>query len=125
MAVDPGAIRRGSVVVVRMPGDKARPAVVVRSDVFAELAYATILPITSERREGIGLRIDLAPTADNGLKSPSQVMADWPQTIRLSAMGEVIGRLDPATMRAIAQRLAMLLGFGPGEGGAGRGTARS
>ena len=94
MAVEPDAIRRGAVVVVRMSGDKARPAVVVRSDLLAGLGYATVLLIASDPRPDFSPRTDLAPTAGNGLRTPSQIMVDWPQTVRLSAMGEVIGRLD-------------------------------
>jgi mRNA-degrading endonuclease toxin of MazEF toxin-antitoxin module len=57
MALDPGAVRRGTVVLVRLPRDKARPAVVVRSDLLRELSYATVLPITTELRVGISMRI--------------------------------------------------------------------
>jgi mRNA-degrading endonuclease toxin of MazEF toxin-antitoxin module len=38
MAVTPDAVRRGTVLLVRLPGDKARPAVVVRSDLLSELS---------------------------------------------------------------------------------------
>jgi hypothetical protein len=37
MAVEPGAVRRDTVVLVRLPRDKARSAVVVRADLLAEL----------------------------------------------------------------------------------------
>ena len=116
MAVDPGAVRRGVVVLIRLPRDKARPAVVVRSDLLTELSYATVLPITSELRPGISLRIDVAPTAENGLRSESQVMVDWPQTVRCSDMGVAIGELDGATMRLVTRQMAVVLGIG----GAGR-----
>lgn len=115
MALEPGGIRRGTVVLVRLPRDKARPAVVVRSDLLNELPYATILPITSALRPEISLRIDLLPTPENGLREPSQVMADWPQTVRLSDMGQVIGWLDPATMQAITRQMAVVLGIGAGR----------
>jgi mRNA interferase MazF len=103
-------------VVVRVPRDKARPAVVVRADLFADLSYATVVPITSDLYEGVALRINLEPTAENGLRVPSQVMVDWPITLRFSDMGEVIGRLDVATMRTITQQLAVMLGIGAGTG---------
>ena len=112
MAIEPGAGRRGTVVVVRMAGDKARPAVVVRSDLLADLPCATVLLITSDPRDDISLRVDIAPGTENGLRTAFQVMVDWPQTVRLSAMGEVIGRLDVATMRAITRQLAVVLGIG-------------
>jgi mRNA interferase MazF len=128
MALDPGAVRRGVVVLIRLPRDKARPAVVVRSDLLAELSYATALPITSELRAGISLRIDVAPTPENGLRAASQVMVDWPQTVRFSDMGEAIGQLDAATMRVITRQMAVVLGIGAGGprrvGSAGAGLAR-
>ena len=102
-------------MVVRMPGDKARPAVVVRSDLLSELSYATVLPITTELRAGIGMRIDLQPGEDNGLRAPSQVMVDWPQTIRCGDMGQAIGQLDRAIMQTITQQMAVVLGIGTGR----------
>lgn len=115
MAVDRAAVRRGAVMVVRMPGDKARPAVVVRSDLLSELSYATVLPITTELRTGISMRIDLQADIQNGLRAPSQVMVDWPQTIRYGDMGQMIGQLDRATMQAITQQMAVVVGIGTGR----------
>jgi mRNA interferase MazF len=112
MAIEFGDVRRGMVVLVRMPRDKARPAVVVRSDLLAELSYATVLPLTTELRDGISMRIDIEPSQENGLRAPSQVMVDWPQTVRLADMGDAIGRLDLATMRAITRQMAVVLGIG-------------
>jgi mRNA interferase MazF len=112
MALTPEAVRRGTVVLIRLPRDKARPAVVVRSDLLSELPYATVLPITSDLRENVSMRIDIEPNAQTGLRASSQVMVDWPQTIRLSDMGQVIGRLDLATMRSITRQMAVVLGIG-------------
>jgi mRNA interferase MazF len=60
------------------------------------------------------MRIDIEPGQENGLRAPSQVMVDWPQTIRLSEMGQAIGRLNVATMRAITRQMAVVLGIGAG-----------
>jgi mRNA interferase MazF len=103
---------RGVVVLVRPPRDKARPAVVVRSDLRAELAYATVLPITTELRADISMRIDVDPSAENGLRERSLVMVDWPQTVRAVDMGAAIGQLDAVTMQAVTQQMAVLLGIG-------------
>ena len=124
MALAPGAVQRGSVVLIRLPRDKARPAVVVRSDLLSELSYATVLPITTDVREGVSMRIDIAPALENGLKAASQVMVDWPQTVRFSDMGQVIGILDVATMRVITRQLAVVLGIAAGTGRS-PGTGRS
>jgi mRNA interferase MazF len=116
MAVAPDAVRRGTVVLVRLPRDKARPAVVVRSDLLAELSYVTVLPIATELRADATMRIDIAPGQGNGLRAASQVMVDWPQTIRLSEMGQAIGRLDATTMQTITRQMAVVLGIGTGTG---------
>jgi mRNA-degrading endonuclease toxin of MazEF toxin-antitoxin module len=121
MALAPDSVRRGAVVLVKLPRDKARLAVVVRSDMLSELSYATVLPITTERQEGISMRIDIEPGPENGLGAASQVMVDWPQTVRFSDMGEVIGRLDPGTMRVLTRQMAVVLGIGIGTGRAARG----
>jgi mRNA interferase MazF len=116
VALTPDAVRRGVVVLVRLPRDKARPAVVVRSDVLSELSYATVLPITTDLRAGVSMRIDLAPSQENGLRAASQVMVDWPQTIRFADMGQAIGRLDLAIMRVITRQMAVALGIGASSG---------
>jgi mRNA interferase MazF len=116
MALTPAAVRRGVVVLVRLPRDKARPAVVVRSDLLSELSYATVLPITTDLRVGASMRIDLPPSEASGLRAASQVMVDWPQTIRFSDMGQAIGHLDVATMRAITRQMAVVLGIGQRAG---------
>ncbi len=98
--------------MVRLPRDKARPVVVVRSNLLSELSYATVLPITTDLRANVSLRVDLQPSERNGLRAPSQVMVDWPQTIRFSDMGAAIGSLDTAAMRAITRQMAVVLGIG-------------
>ncbi len=62
----------------------------VRSDLLAELPYATVL-----LRPGFSLRIDVAPGEATGLRVASQVMVDWPQTLRLAEMGEAIASSMP------------------------------
>lgn len=50
---------------MRIPGDKRRAAVVLRSDLLASLREAMMLPITSEMREDArGFPIKLAPGLD-------------------------------------------------------------
>jgi mRNA interferase MazF len=89
---------------------------VVRSNLLSELSHATVLPITTELRANVSMRIDIEPGPENGLREASQVMVDWPQTVRLSDMGQTIGRLDMATMAAITRQMAVVLGIGSGTG---------
>lgn len=111
MAVTPEQLRRGAIVLVRLQNDKSRPAVVVRSDLLAELPYATILPLTTELRPDVDFRITVQPSEENGLRETSQIMVDWPQTMRSTKMGALIGKLDRETMQQIKQQLAIVLGF--------------
>jgi mRNA-degrading endonuclease toxin of MazEF toxin-antitoxin module len=62
MALTPEQIRRGVIVLVRLPDDKSRPAVIVRADILADLSYATISPLTTELRPDIDFRIVVEPT---------------------------------------------------------------
>ncbi len=112
MALTPEQIQRGVIVLVRLPDDKSRPAVVVRADILAELSYATILPLTTELRSEIDFRITVEPTEQNGLREVSQIMVDWPQTVRAEKVGAVIGQLDAATMRRVTEQIAIVLGIG-------------
>jgi mRNA interferase MazF len=118
MALAPEQIRRGAVVLVRLPNDKSRPAVVMRADISAGLPYATILPLTTELRQDVDLRITVQPAEQNGLRETSQIMVDWPQSVRAKTMGAVIGQLDDATMRVSTEQLAIVLGVGSSEGDA-------
>ncbi len=56
-------------------------------------------------------RIDVAPNAANGLRVPSQIAVDRPQTVRRLKLGPTIGRLDGEAMLAVHRSLAVFLGL--------------
>jgi len=56
-------------------------------------------------------RVDVAPTPDNGLRVPSQIAIDRPQTVRRSKIGPTIGRLGDDTMHAVQRAMAVFLGL--------------
>jgi hypothetical protein len=66
-------------------------------------------------RTGTSMRIDLEPGPKTGLRAPSQVVVDCPQTIRLSDMGQAIGQLDLATIRVTTRQISVVLGIGTGR----------
>jgi mRNA interferase MazF len=74
--------------------------------------------LTTELRQDVDLRITVQPTEQNGLRETSQIMVDWPQSVRAKTMGAVIGQLDDATMRVSTEQLAIVLGVGSSEGDA-------
>lgn len=73
------------------------------------------MPLTTELRPEVDFRITVEPTEQNGLRESSQIMVDWPQTVRAKTMGAVIGRLDDATMRVVTEQLAIVLGIASSE----------
>jgi mRNA interferase MazF len=106
-------MRRGDLVTVAMPGDfgKPRPALVIQSDLFDETATVTVLLLSSTLVEAPLVRLTVTPTADNGLRKPSQVMIDKTMTVRRDKLGRPLGRLDDETLISVNRTLALFLGF--------------
>jgi len=106
-------LRRGDIVVVALQGDygKPRPALVVQSDLFSTHSSVAILPITSELLAAPLIRIGVEPSADNGLRKPSQVMIDKPYTVAREKVGGRIGRLDEATLLQVNRSMMVWLGL--------------
>jgi mRNA interferase MazF len=71
---------------------KPRPAVIVQTDALpAEHASVVVCQMTSELSDASDFRVTIEPTKSNGLRAPSQVMADKPVTIRRSESGNASG----------------------------------
>ena len=107
-------LRRGDLVLVALQGDygKPRPALVIQSDLFnATHPGVAIVPVTSELRDAPIFRIDLEPSAENGLRKRSQAMLDKPFTVAREKIGERIGRLDAATLLRVNRSLMVWLGL--------------
>jgi mRNA interferase MazF len=105
---------RGDVVTVALPGDygKPRPAVVVQDDHFNDThASITVLPVTSTLVNAPLFRLAVEPSAHNGLRALSQVMADKLTTVRRERIGGVIGALEPETLTRVNRALALWLGI--------------
>jgi len=104
-------VNRGDLITIALPGDygKPRPAVVVQSDAFRGLDSVTVLRVTSELRSLPLIRITVNPTVENGLVKRSQIMIDKAATVPRTKIGQRIGHLQPATMRAINDALARFL----------------
>jgi mRNA interferase MazF len=105
-------MRRGNVVTVAVQGDfgKARPALIVQSDLFASHPSISLLLVSSEIVDAPLVRIAVQPTAQNGLRSPSQIAVDKVVTVRRAKIGSVIGQIEDETMVTVNR--AMLVFFG-------------
>ena len=106
-------MKRGDLVTVAFAGDygKPRPALVIQSDLFEAHPSVTLLPVTSELRETPLFRVRVDPSAENGLRSISEIMVDKPHTVARERLGGAIGRLDEETLLAVNRALAVFLGF--------------
>ncbi|MCX7228572.1 MAG: type II toxin-antitoxin system PemK/MazF family toxin [Burkholderiales bacterium] len=106
-------MRRGDLVTVALQGayGKPRPALVIQSDLFDAHPSIAVLPVTSALRDAPLFRIRVEPSPGNGLRQPSDVMADKPQTVPRDKVGEAIGHLPDDTMLRVNRALALFLGF--------------
>jgi mRNA interferase MazF len=100
-------VKRGDIVTVALSGDygKPRPALIIQADAFQALPSITLLRLTSEIIPAHLARITVEPCADNGLRLPSQIMVDKAIAVPREKIGQVIGRLDTATMRSVNKAL--------------------
>jgi mRNA interferase MazF len=88
---------------------KARPVVIVQSlgtDSFDSVVFC---PFTSFKNPEASTRVEVRPTADNGLLKSSFVMAEKVATVRKSDFGQKIGFLSDEQMHAVAAALARVL----------------
>ena len=107
-------MRRGDVVTVAASGDygKPRPAVIVQTDAFPKHhASLVVCQMTSDLVEAPDFRITIEPSARNGLRMRSQVMADKPVTIRRERIGRRIGSLGIEDMARVNVALAFVMGL--------------
>jgi mRNA interferase MazF len=57
------------------------------------------------------LRITVAPSAENGLQNPSQVMIDKAMTLKRNKLRPAFGRIDADAMVEVERCLAVFLGI--------------
>nr|WP_246223666.1 type II toxin-antitoxin system PemK/MazF family toxin [Pseudarthrobacter psychrotolerans] len=91
---------------------KPRHALIIQDDLFAESDSITLLPLTSHLTDAPLLRLTVEPGQLTGLERVSQIMVDKLTTVRRANLGQRIGRIESATMVAVEQSLAVLLGLG-------------
>lgn len=104
---------RGSLVTIVVQGDfgKPRPALVIQADHFSKHSSVTVLPITSTLISAPLLRINIQPSAENGLSKPSQVMVDKVMTIKREKIGKIFGHIDANLLIEVERCLAVFLGI--------------
>ncbi|MCX8256271.1 putative endoribonuclease MazF [Beijerinckiaceae bacterium RH AL1] len=108
-------IERQAIVLLAVKGaytSKPRPWVVIQSDDFASTDSVLLCAFTHRTVEGAGrLRIDVAPSAANGLRVRCQLQAEKVVTVRRSDLGRRIGRLEDETMHRLEAALRDVIGL--------------
>jgi mRNA interferase MazF len=107
-------VRRGQFVTVATSGDygKPRPALVVQSDLFAELPSVVICPLTTTLRDDADqFRLEVDPSKKNGLREVSQIAIDKITVVPVTKIGDVIGEANDALLLRVNRALALFLGI--------------
>ncbi len=107
-------LKRGDIVICVLSGDygKPRPAVVVQSDLFnSSHASVTVCPITSNLVDAPLFRLELKPTAANGLVSESQIMVDKLTAIKIEKITQQLGKLAALEINQLDNALKLWLGI--------------
>jgi mRNA interferase MazF len=107
-------VRRGEIYAAAAKGaytGKPRPVVVVQDDRFDATSSVTICPFTSNPVDAPLLRIQVAPSNENGLEQSSSLMVDKIATIPKSNLGERLGRLGDDQLLQLNRSLMVFLGL--------------
>lgn len=93
-------------------GSKARPALIVQTDIMADTQSIITCGLTSLTLETIPFRPVITPGPDNGLHAPSAIMVDKLTAVPRSKLGQRIGQITPDDMAQVEQAMLLVLGFG-------------
>jgi mRNA interferase MazF len=107
-------MRRGEIWTVAGGGDftaKPRPAVIVQDDRFGATDSITICAFTTAPTDAPLLRVEIEPTALNGLDVPSRLMVDKITTVWRSRLGNRVGELAREDLVRLERSLLVFLGF--------------
>jgi mRNA-degrading endonuclease toxin of MazEF toxin-antitoxin module len=114
MSVRRGAIVRVDWIFSDRTGSKVRPALVVQADTLNGLIAETVLVLISRTQRALGMTavmIDPAVESACGLRYPSVASCANLVTIDQGLIIQEIGRVSPAVMLQIDDRLKTALGW--------------
>lgn len=106
-------MRRGDIATVAPPREygKPRPVLIIQSDAASAAPNIIYIPITSDLLRVPELRVPIAPSPENGLRLPSEIMVDIVQTSPREKFGKIIGHVDALTLIRVEAALSMHLGL--------------
>ena len=90
---------------------KPRPAIIIQDDAFEATASVTICPFTTHVLDAPLIRLPVEPSAQNGLKSASQLMIDKVTTVSRKKLQRRLGRLADEDIVRFNRLLLVFLGL--------------
>ena len=91
---------------------KPRPWLLVQSDLVPrDFSSVTLCPLTTDLTTAQSFRVRVAPTSENGLRIPADIMVDKVQSLPRGRIRSRIGALENETMRAVGAALRVWLGL--------------
>lgn len=90
---------------------KPRPVVVVQSSRFDGLDSVTVCPFTTDPADAPLLRLDIAPSNENGLREKSRLMVDKITTVPKAKLGRRIGHVGDSDLLRLNRALLIFLGL--------------
>lgn len=90
---------------------KPRPVIIVQDDRFAPTGSVTVCPFTSDPTEAPLLRLPIAASESNGLKTASRIMVDKLTTMSREQLGSCIGRLGDDDIVRLNRAILVFLGL--------------
>jgi mRNA interferase MazF len=109
-------LRRGDIVTVAARGTyagKPRPAIVIQESLTLPLRDSvTLCLLTTGLIDAPLFRVRIQPSTSNGLRHPSDVMADKVLTVPRSSVSErLVGRLGRDDLERVSEALRFWLGL--------------
>jgi mRNA interferase MazF len=106
-------VRRGEIWTVAGGGDyagKPRPALILQDDHF-DTDSVTVCLFTSDPTDAPLIRLEIAPSATNGLDATSRLMVDKITTVHRRKLGSKVGVLDDADLLRVNRGIMVFLGI--------------
>jgi mRNA interferase MazF len=90
---------------------KPRPVLIVQSDRLTQSESVIVCLMTSYDGPGLSARLPFSPTAENGLREDTILMADKIMAIAKSKLGKRLGVVTPEDMERVEEAMLIVLGF--------------
>ncbi len=105
-------VRRGEVVLVAIPNQKARPSIVLTPEWLSRYSLdVSVVPLTTVARTRFPTRVEL-PAGEGGLNKTSWAKCDQVTTVpKTLLIGQPFGRVSPGLLEAIEAAVRLSLGL--------------